>query len=1254
MEPTEQILPTEKTERRDQIIKGKTELQDVESKIDILNDQIKRTPKGKDQKLLVRERKELQTQKRNLLKEPVESLIKEIDTKINEVSTVEEAEGLMQAIKEEMGRSEINRLPGELANLNQKFTQTVEKKNQLRQAEISKLTDTKPPTKEVEAEQDKLNTAQEVLEKQFTDQDIENKPIHQILNRDVGIREVLEKSNISSEELNQILSVIDDTRDGVFTNEKGEGLQGRRALDKSGKELFFLKSKGVIKDFSMASLDVVNLGGKNADLGHEKANKVLKQLRLILDKHIATIEDETVLDKPGGDELAVLSVTSKKKLKKAIDTADMEIAEYIKNTSVMGLDGKMHKLSEILHPKHDNLQTGAGYITYDIIDASDVKNAQNWSDIASDVDKKAELRKEENIARIAKEKGYIYTDKKWIKSERRQPDGKIERKPTRTDGLGQRSKAKKVGQRDATRIQTDSKQDTDTDGKKTINERRKEEKTTVETTTAKTDREGLESKTPEKTIDQRRGEETFLKKTKKDYKAIREAEKEKIKKRGTRLYTGIPIDQLTPEIKIGATYIAEGIIDFKAWSKQMINDFGKGIKPHLKKIYDAAKISHEPKKTDKTPSREELDTEYKKVIKKKGLKEKTKDILRSFKKYDFKNFLDAGFGVTSTRMYNIDPSLKAAIRNHQYSVENLENIYNEQVKPFLDKKKKMSKDDVKIYDLAEKNRDIAKITELNKKYNLEESYKAKQKLLDNLYQRAKDSGIPVGYISNYAPRIVKDYDGLIKKLKGKEEWSEVEKSIAEKQKKQKTALTQEQVVEVIDSFYSGNRRNGKPRMFKGRRIDLVTAELNKYYETSDQSLLTYITAVNSALAERAFFGKSVEKSEDGKIDLGLSIGNYTHDLYMDGKIDNKQEARLKNMLEAYFNPGHMGPVFSLYRNLAYTVTIGQFNSTITQLGDMAFSLAFEGPINTIQGLARRNRIGPKDINIFKIAQEFSSPSKSAKVLDTVLRLSGFSVLDKLGKTSLINGALMRYSKIAKKPEKLKKNIEFDFGPIFKDSEYKQLVKDLREKKVSDNVKLLLFNEVLEFQPVAQTEMTEIYSKSAKARLLYQLKTYSIKLLDVYRHKIIRKMRTPGMRVEGFWELVKLTGALIALESTGDEIKDWLLGRKTTLKDQVIENLLKIVMLSKFTLRTAEQRGVGDAFLSLVTPTVSFLNHIGKDISKIAKNEKGKEFIIKEAETLQDFPLVGKYYYRWFGKGKSKNRKKKSSRSRSLSSRRESR
>ena len=118
------------------------------------------------------------------------------------------------------------------------------------------------------------------------------------------------------------------------------------------------------------------------------------------------------------------------------------------------------------------------------------------------------------------------------------------------------------------------------------------------------------------------------------------------------------------------------------------------------------------------------------------------------------NILERSFTPISSRLGDINPHLKHAIRKFEFDSALAENKSAAIVKPFIDKLSKMPESDYAKYDLALKNGMKDVIDTYNKKYGLTKEYLNIKDLLRNLRDEALNYGMEVGEIEDYFPRKV--------------------------------------------------------------------------------------------------------------------------------------------------------------------------------------------------------------------------------------------------------------------------------------------------------------------------------------------------------------------------------------------------------------------------------------------------------------------------------------------------------------------
>ena len=673
----------------------------------------------------------------------------------------------------------------------------------------------------------------------------------------------------------------------------------------------------------------------------------------------------------------------------------------------------------------------------------------------------------------------------------------------------------------------------------------------------------------------------------------------------------------------------------------------------------------------------------------------------------------------STRIKNISPSLKNRLREFEFDLGKEITVQTRRVHPFLHQASKLDKNTRADLDLALKNGDKTKIDEIVKNNNLEEDYKEVRTLLDELYNKALDVGIDLGYRKNYHPRSVKKPKEFIRYFENSGEWNRFKELIENKEAEIGRVLSLDEKVNLINNALRGYNDGislSKTSNLKERKIPIIDAELNKFYNDSYSALLGYINSVNELIEARKFFGKKEaakvsseltdirEKSTEvrklkrqaiknpNEITIGdywrayhgldvmrrgskdyqerlkarrektayekrilkgnqelvkektipveefnidNSIGNYVMDLIEKDQLNIEQADELERLLKARFKQKGTGGIITDFKNIGYVVTLGSPTSAITQIGDLAIPLYRTGPLRTLQALGQaifnRSNVNLEELGISpeKIAEEFADPRRRARIVRKVFKATGFTKVDVLGKETLINATLKKYQKQAKKPSKeFTRRLENVF-----EGETDQLIKDLQNKEISENVKLLLFNELLDTQPIALSEMPEGYLTAGNGRIFYMLKTFFIRRIDYYRNETFKLMKNKETRAEGIKNLIYLTSAIMLMEAGADELKDLLLGRETSLKDRVVDNVARIVGFSKYSFDQIQYKGFFRTLGEMIIPPFDLLDDFGKDLLSFLK---GKEIKFR---TIKNIPVLGKVAYYWWFKDQKKRKSK---------------
>ena len=583
----------------------------------------------------------------------------------------------------------------------------------------------------------------------------------------------------------------------------------------------------------------------------------------------------------------------------------------------------------------------------------------------------------------------------------------------------------------------------------------------------------------------------------------------------------------------------------------------------------------------------------------------------------------------STRANRISPRLKNRMRSYEYTLNQKLNEKMTQIKPFLDKWATFSNDDIVAFDLSVKNGYEARRDTILEKYNAIEEFKAVKVLLESIYNEASSVKVEMGYKEDYFPRQVEDVDGLMTYLHGLDMASELRR--AEHDAGFEDMTPEEQAV-FLNKFLRGfNRKDttaALPGNVKKRTIIEITPEINVYYKPSIQALTNYIERMNASIESRKFWGFDMDNIDD-------SIGAFVDELIQNEEIRPDQDKEVEEILRARFKAKGVSNKYLLWqKNASYVYTMGGINSAITQIDDISVALYKAGFWNTVNSIFRDNRPGlsREELGLQKIGQEFMEASTMSKAVDKVFKMTGLDAIDGFGKNVLINATFNKFQNMAENNEaKLRERIE----PIL-ENETDETIEDIKAGNISENVKLLMFNELADMQPIALSEMPEYYLTSGNGRVLYMLKTFMLKRIDIFRNECFDKIKS-GNTKEGVQNLFRLAALMIFCGTTKDAIIDMLFGRKFHLDDMIVNNVLGLFGLTKYQLYKARDEGFEGFASSFIPPLFAMWADLGRDVSKKLFSKNGKD--LKDFEIWKGVPLVGRFYYWWFGGGRAKEDKK---------------
>lgn len=338
-------------------------------------------------------------------------------------------------------------------------------------------------------------------------------------------------------------------------------------------------------------------------------------------------------------------------------------------------------------------------------------------------------------------------------------------------------------------------------------------------------------------------------------------------------------------------------------------------------------------------------------------------------------------------------------------------------------------------------------------------------------------------------------------------------------------------------------------------------------------------------------------------------------------LSPKDQSDLIKLLRGRLTQTGMTGTWAALRNLSLMSVLGNPLSAVTQLGDTSFSLSDAGLQNSLQAAFGKKVVSARDLDLAHSLREFQT-GKTAAWLDWSLRRFGMTAMDKFGKELYMNAVINKAKKSSLD------QFRSEWGKYLeKDTE--QTYNDIKDGKDTNLVKFFAFNALSEVQPVSLSEMPMKYLTAGNGRFFYALKSYNIKLLNnLYKRFVynVQEAKTPKERIKSLRDASKLLTLVILAGATADELKDFILGKvdSQSYSDRVIDNLLKMVMVSKFSLQKAERDGFFKSFVSgNLIPPLQLADDPIKDLRNLIDPEKEASFY-----TLRNIPGAGKLAYSW--------------------------
>jgi RNA polymerase sigma-70 factor (ECF subfamily) len=541
--------------------------------------------------------------------------------------------------------------------------------------------------------------------------------------------------------------------------------------------------------------------------------------------------------------------------------------------------------------------------------------------------------------------------------------------------------------------------------------------------------------------------------------------------------------------------------------------------------------------------------------------------------------IDEGAGVASTRLLNASPKIFRRAQNAERRILENTHVHITAVAPFLMRMKKLPKEGQQILTRALLTGNAGVITKVLDAFGdaeLKAGYKAVRSVLDSLGDQLTALNRFKKGAGEYFPRVVKDKEGLFKAI-GKVEADNLKEILshanAESIRKNGRPLSQIEEAALINQALFVDKRATQPSWSKHRGIEEITPELLPFYATPVESIHTYIRSAVQDIEKAKFFGRYAKNMPKGQfefLDVDRSVNNMLAEEIKSGDLTHEQADEIADVLKARFGKGEHGEndLIRNVKNIGNMGLLGNVWSAASQLADVALQVHVQSLTSTLQAVTRqltgRKIISVKDFGLIDhVSEEFANQLRSTKWLNNVLKGSLFSTIDRFGKNTALNAAIIKARGMAATDSGVLK-LANKYQDMFGD-DFQKLVSELKGGKITELTKEYAWLELSRTQPISRLEMPTAYLNNPNLRTFWWLKSFTLKQFDLIRRDAYNEIKK-GHVAKGMLNLVS-AGVAMGVGGAGTQVvKDWMMGRPIKLgMGEVPLNMFRNLGFNQYTL-----------------------------------------------------------------------------------------
>ena len=703
---------------------------------------------------------------------------------------------------------------------------------------------------------------------------------------------------------------------------------------------------------------------------------------------------------------------------------------------------------------------------------------------------------------------------------------------------------------------------------------------------------------------------------------------------------------------------------------------GKDEEKWQKEVEEFERISEEEKKKSKKEKNKRLEQAREDVTQveidkerenSKSEKERVDKIIKSTKSdntvwWSIKKTASDIITPVSTRIREISPKIYRETMRYFQNKDILTNQRLKEIDPFLKAMWKIRKENpVRFMDIwvALANRNIGYANGLLQEYGV----KVPTKLLDTIFDEAEDVWLNINYLWSYYPLSVKAPKSFLEELMkvgNGDIASEIEKKIQQESQKKWWPLEESEITAIINSVIAWEEKwpdvNLGNKHLKKRNTEIErTPKMLEYCDDPISTLITYIEWMTDKIERAKFLWKSRSWNVHTLADYVYNAKN---------GLTAEQQDELMELLKSVFNDASPNKFYQTWRDIATLTTLWSPSSTLTQIGDLSFSIYEnwwrEALKATWDIFMKRKAFDLKDMWVINRWEEYTNINSQKnllqKAIHNVFKLTFFSNFDTFWKSTFIQSTWNKRRKRALKWENWDPQLIKDIMKIT-DDEYTtmKIINDLRNWVFSEDVALVMYMKLGNIQPLTKAQMPKAYLDNPNGRLFYQFKTFGIKQLDYVLQETKQQIKwfKNLSTTEKFLRVAQVANMIFIMTlmwAWASELKDitmrrrsnslilrWLFGEEVwseQIWDKIWDSALQLFWLSRYTVMQMKSDPV-DAITSLFTtfPATNLVTYPFKDIVKAFKNDGSINW--RNPSAYQLIPVIWKYRYWIYWGGQDK-------------------